>query len=249
MNLEDLTQTLSGLVGQRLANDLVQSFAELRQDVRTGTLGRSGAGKFVEGFVQALQHIEGGSPTKGVAPRVDDFLRGLESRASTLDDGLRICAARVARSMYALRNKRSIAHTGDVDTNTADLRYLYAAAQWILAELVRHCAGISMEAAGKLVAEIQVPVTPLVEVHRNRRLVLARLTTQEELLVLLHSVYPERRTIAYLIDSVDRRDESTVRKAARKLWEERLIEGTGREGFYLTLMGYREAEKVISRTG
>ncbi|MBC7170194.1 hypothetical protein H5T54_04605 [Candidatus Bipolaricaulota bacterium] len=155
----------------------------------------------------------------------------------------------MARSMYALRSKRNIAHTGDVDLNTADLRYLYAAAQWILAELVRHCVGISMEAAGRLVEEIQMPVTPLVEDHGNRRVVLARLPTQEELLVLLHSVYPDRRTMAYLIDSLDRRDESTVRKAVKRLWKAKLIEGTGREGFGLTQLGHREAEKVISRTG
>ena len=50
--------------------------------------------------------------------------------------------------MYTLRNKRNIAHANEVDPNTVDLSLGHQSAGWILAELIRNAAGITMEEAG-----------------------------------------------------------------------------------------------------
>lgn len=242
---DDLRKALESVLPHELAQDLVAAFEEIRRDVATNTLGRSAPGKFVETVVQALQQLEAGRWEK--KPNVDDYLRGLENRARSLDDGLRICAARIARSMYSLRNKRNIAHKGEVDPNTYDLRFLLGGAQWILAELVRHCTGLSMEQAGRLVDQVQAPVGLLVEVHGNRRLVLAVSTTREEILILLHSTYPDAMALAALTESMDRRQADTVRKAVKRLWEEKVIEGEPRAGYRLTQKGYGQAIAVVKR--
>src|SRR5215472_12773464 len=114
MDRASLVSALSGLLPRKLAEDLVESYVEVRQDVATKTLGRSAPGKFVETVVQALQQLESG--TYETRPPVDAYLKGLESKA-TLDDDLRLAMARVARSMYTLRNKRNIAHKGAIDPN------------------------------------------------------------------------------------------------------------------------------------
>ena len=89
----------------------------------------------METVVQVLEYLETGTYTN--KPNVDGFLREADNKAASLDDGLRICAARIARAMYSLRSKRSIAHKGDIDPSSYDLRFLLGGAQWILAELVR----------------------------------------------------------------------------------------------------------------
>jgi hypothetical protein len=149
MDIKSLEALLASRLPTQLATDLVAQFVQIRQDVASQTLGRSSPGKFVETVVQALQHLERGSFDR--QPNVDNYLKNLESRATALPDGLRICAARVARAMYTLRNKRNILHKGEVDPNDFDLRFLLSGAQWITAELVREFSGTTMQQAGMLV--------------------------------------------------------------------------------------------------
>lgn len=241
---EELAKALGNGVPSVLAKELVSDFLTIRQDVASSTLGRSAPGKFVETAVQVLQYLDSGEYDE--KPDVDGFLRSIQTRASSLDDGLRICTARVARSMYALRSKRSIAHKGAVDPNRYDLQYLHHAAQWILTEITRSVCGLSMDEAGKLVERIQTPVGGLVEDFGERMIVLADLSTREEILVLLQRRYPEPLTAQQLVDSIDRRTRKTVTNARRSLWRDKLIEGDPKTGYRLTRLGLREAIAVIA---
>ncbi len=227
-----------------IASDLVSEFLEMRRDVMSRSLGRSSPGKFVETLVQALQFLERGSYDK--SPRVDSYLTGLESSGSGLDDGLRICAPRVARSMYTLRNKRAIAHKGDLDPSRYDLAYLHHAAQWIMSELIRALSGSSMDSAGELVEQIQAPVGGLVEDHDGRRVVLADLTILEEVLVLLHSHYPEPVPMADIKASLSRRNERSVRRAVQEAWERKLAERYDGGALKLTAKGVEQAISILA---
>jgi len=238
-----LKDALAGWIPRPLASDLVDNFFELRHDATTATLGRSSAGKFVETVVQVFQQLETGK--YDVKPNVDAFLRDSENKAATLDDGLRVCAARIARSMYTLRNKRNIAHKGDVDPNIYDLRFLLNGAQWVLAELVRHCEGITMEEAGDLVALVQSPPRTLVEEYGERKLVLAQVTAKDEILMILHSMYPEKGHVSQILESMDRRKAGSVRNAIRDLWKDKLVHGDAKLGYRLTQTGYRRALLAI----
>src|SRR4051812_27273658 len=109
-----LTRTLP----ERLVDELLEAFEAIQRDVVTRRLGGSDPGKFVETYVQMLQLLETGkfdSP-----PSVEGYLRPLESRACTLDDGLRVCASRIARALYTIRSKRNVVHKGEVDMNLID---------------------------------------------------------------------------------------------------------------------------------
>ena len=78
-----------------------------------------------------------------------------------------------------------------------------------MAELLRNATGISMEDAGALIEKVQTPVGTLVEEIEDTRLVHTELSVTDELLVLLHSVYPEYMAVADIMQSLKARDQGT----------------------------------------
>jgi hypothetical protein len=245
MSRVEIEAVLVAALPAPLATDLVDAFMDIRKDVATGVLGRSAPGKFVESVVQALQHLASG--TYDAHPNVDDYLRNADTRAVGLDDGLRICGARIARAMYTLRNKRNIAHKGAVDPNVWDLRFLLASAQWILSELVRHAGGSSMTDAGKAVEAINTPVGGIVEDVGGRRVVHGTVTLREELLVLIHSFDGKAIGVGALSGALERRSAGAVRSEVRKMWSSKLLVGDGKAGYQLTKTGVIAATEVLMR--
>lgn len=244
MTCEDLVQELSKSIGLSLAKDLVGSFVELRKDCKTGTLDRTSAGKFVETVVQVLQYLE--SASFDSKPQVDEYLRNLESRSSSLSDDLKICCSRITRSCYTIRNKRNIAHKGLIDPNVYDLNYTYAAAQWTLSEIVRHVIKTDMATAGKIIEFIQIPISSVVERFGSRRLVYGALTVAEELLVLLHSYYPDFVSIGMIQKCMDRRSKTGISNALKKLWDTKLVYKED-SNYVLTQPGFVSAVEVLNK--
>ena len=86
----------------------------------------------------------------------------------------------------------------------------------------------------------------MVEDFGNRRVVLARLTISEEILVLLHSIYPDRLTLREVQSALDRWNAGSVKNSCRTLWKDKLIEGTSRDGYMLTRTGHRRVIEVVA---
>jgi hypothetical protein len=209
-----LARALAGLVGPTLAGDLSADFVKIRQDYATHTLGRASAGKFVETFVQCLQHMDKGKHEG--RPSVDSYLKD-KAENTGLPEGLRICAVRIARSLYTLRNKRNIAHKNDVDPNTYDLAYLHQGASWIVAELLRNASGVTMQEAGVLIELLQTPVGTLVEEIDGVRLIHGKVSTRTEVLILLHSHYPEKVAPTDIVRTTSTRSAASVRSRLSEL--------------------------------
>jgi hypothetical protein len=240
-----LARSIEGHVGRSLANALVGEFAKIRRDYATKTLERASTGKFVEIFVQCLQQIASGAHDP--KPNVEDYLLKRVENEAALPEGLRVCAARAARSMYTLRNKRSIAHSNEIDPNTVDLALAHQSAAWILAELIRNAAGVSMEEAGALITLLQVPVGSLVEEIDGMRLVHADVSIRDELLILMHSAYPERIALADFYRSMRARSEGAIRNQLVTLRTDKLIVGDTKIGFRLTQAGHHAATEIVRR--
>lgn len=243
MESERLIQAITRIVPIELARGLVDEFLEIRRDLATKTLGRSAPGKFVETYVQILQHIARGSYE--TAPKVDDYLDKRAEGDTSLPDGLRICGARIARSIYTLRNKRNIAHKGEVDPNSFDLAYVHQAASWIIAEMIRNAAGITMQEAGALIEFVQVPVGDLVEEIDGVRLVHANVTVGAELLILLHSHYPDPVSLPAIKQSLVARNSGTVGNKLREMTNKKLVVGSTVNGYRLTQAGHKAASEEI----
>lgn len=241
-----LVAALHPTIPEELARDLTQQFLDIRRDVATGTLGRSSPGKFVEGLVQVLQSLERGGQYDA-QPKVDDYLKNLESRRSNLPDGLRICAARIGRGMYSLRSKRNIVHKAQIDPAHYDLHLLYAGAQWTLAELLSLASGITGDHAARLVSEVQLPVGELVEAIDGRHIVHAAMTVKDEALVILAKHHPTPIRVEDLKRSMDRRAPGSVTKAVTALWKEKQIHRDKDGLAVLTEAGLRRAIETAQK--
>jgi hypothetical protein len=238
-----LTQALKALLGDDLAQHLVANFVNMRRDLATQTLERSSPGKFVETFVQCLQHIAVGN--HDIKPDVDAYLSKHVENATQLPEGLRICGARLARAMYSLRNKRSIAHKNEVDPNTFDLALLHEGAAWIMAELLRIASGLTMQQAGALIELVQAPVATLVEEIDGTRIVHANLPIEGEILILLHSKYPDPVPVKNIEDSMIGRNNKSVRNKLGDMKYRKLVHGDTTKGYRLTQAGYAGAVSEI----
>lgn len=239
---DDLIQALTAKLPEKLAGELVDDFLTIRRDAAAGMAGRAAPGKFVESVAQALQYLATG--TYDDHPAVDRILSATEGLVM-LEDSLRVCTTRVARSMYTLRNKRGIVHKGEIDPNEYDLDFLHSAAQWVMAELVRSVSGCTLSQANVLVRQIRAPVGGIVEDFGDRKLVLVELPIRDEILVLLHSEYPNRIAQSRITASLDRSSTRPVFTALRSAWQHRLIQGSAESGYTLTHKGLREAAGIL----
>ncbi|HDG97160.1 MAG TPA: hypothetical protein ENG73_03150 [Desulfobacterales bacterium] len=249
---EDIVKILSHIFPQEISKDLVNYFLQIRKEIQTCELEKSTVGKFVETVVQLLQSLDThrcGKYDKSVKD-VDGQLRNVyESREiSNLPNDSRIAIVRIARAIYCLRSKRGIIHKNEIDPNIFDLQFIYAATQWILTELIRIAADIPIKESKKLVEHVQKPVIPIIETILGRPLVLDdSLTTKEEILLVLYERYDKEETVSRseLGKAMDRKSASSVSKALRELWDERLIEGNSKDGYQLTLLGVKKAQSII----
>ena len=243
MDRARLVAALGGTVPPDLADELVDSYLAIRHDAATKTYGRAAPGKFVEMLVQVLQYLAPGCYE--ASPRVDAFLKDQVEQYKSLGDGLRICAAGVARAMYSLRSKRNIAHKGNIDPNSWDLALLHAEAWWVMAELLRNAQAIPMEEAGVLIELVHARVGQLVEEIGGRRIVHGCTPIRDEILVLLHSHYPDQIDLPLILRSLDLRHPGSVKARLRELYAARLIDGSARDGYRLTARGFDRAAGLV----
>jgi Mn-dependent DtxR family transcriptional regulator len=245
MKSDDIVRLLTNRLPQKLSEELVSYFFETRNDLFAGHLGRASPGKFVEALVQALEYLETNAHTN--SPKVDEFLRQLESRTTTLPDGLKICCSRVGRAIQAFRNKRSIAHKNAIDPSLTDLKYVFAAMQWILCELIRETGGNigSVEAALKYVSS---EPGSIIEDFGTRKLVLVQLPIEQEILILLLHSDSGKIVRNEILKSIDRVAKQSVLNAVGKLWKKKQIERIGNSEIQITALGRKEALEAIKRS-
>jgi hypothetical protein len=238
-----LADALAGYLGPTLARELVGDFVKLRSDCSTATLDRASLGKYVETFVQCLQYLAKGSCDK--KPDVDGYLSKTAENEVVLPDGLRLCGARLARSIYTLRNKRNIAHKNPVDPNRFDLALAHQCAAWLLAEPLRNATGLTMHEAGVLIELLQVPVGTLVEEIDGVRLVHADVSVRAEILILLHSHFPDRVLVPAILQTMAARSPASIRNRLGELRLSKLVHGDSKTGYRLTQAGHAAAVDEI----
>jgi hypothetical protein len=135
---------------------------------------------------------------------------------------------------------------GDADL-LLDLLPLWQA-QWVLTELLRFVSGVTMTAAGTTIEQVQVPLNMIVEEIDRRKIVLPTVTAAGEILILLHSDYPNWVDRSALFKALDRRPAKTIANELSRLWRTKEIEENGTRQFKLTQKGYQTAQELVRRT-
>lgn len=247
----DISKSIEGLgIPSKLCEDLVGFYQEIMHEVLTSNLGKSTVGKFVETIVQIFQSLD--QCRAGYEMRINNVDSELsstyESRTlSGIPDDSRLAIGRIARAMYCLRNKRSIAHKNALDPNLVDLTVVLQCAKWILAELVRLATNSPSQQAKDIIEDLQRPLLPLVEEVLGKQVVLdPNLTTKQEvLIILLHNYGSGPISRKELGKATDRRSSSAVSDALTALKKQRLVESTNSDGIILTRLGLSEVERLI----
>ena len=102
-----------------------------------------------------------------------------------------------------------------------------------------------MQEAGALIELIQAPVGTLVEEIDGTRLVHADVPVRAEILILLHSHYPDTVRVEHVIKSLSRRNAATVRNRLHDLHKQKLVHGDTKSGYRLTRAGHNTANSEI----
>ncbi len=89
-----------------------------------------------------------------------------------------------------------------------------------------------------------MPVSTVVEDFGTRKIVFGNLTVEKELLVLLHSFYPEYADLRSVKSSLDRRSSSAISNSLKKLWKGKLIHKE-KSAYKLTQEGFRETTEIL----
>jgi hypothetical protein len=90
-----------------------------------------------------------------------------------------------------------------------------------------------------------LPVSSVIEDFGDRKTVYGNLTVDREILVLLHSHYPDFVSPARIKLSLDRRSESAVSNALSRLWKQKSVHRAA-DGYKLTQRGFAEAAEVLT---
>ena len=103
-----------------------------------------------------------------------------------------------------------------------------------------------MQEAGALIELLEAPVGTLVEEIDGARLVHADVSVRMEILILLHSYYPDTVTVETVIQGLSRRNTATVRNRLRELHTQKLTHGDTESGYRLTRAGHAAAVSEIT---
>jgi hypothetical protein len=167
------------------------------------------------------------------------------------DRSLRILIPRLLPMLYEIRNNRGVGHVGgDVDPNHMDAEAVQVMAGWVMAELVRIFHGVKTEEAQETVDALVERKSPLIwEVLGKRRVLDAKMTAKNQVLVLLHHS-PGWVSAADLLNWVEYSNPSKFRTVVLKqLHDARLIEFDAvNQRASISPLGVKKVEEELLRS-
>lgn len=209
-------------------------------------------GRFCE-IVYTIVHGHLTGNYKQSPEKPDNFVqacRALES-IKVPPRSFQILIPRVLPALYEVRNNRGVGHVGgDVDPNAMDASFVMATSSWIISELIRFYHGVSTEDATKITANITEIHVPMIwKVGDKRRILKVGLPIPEQVLILV-SMSNDQVSISDISDWTDYKNKSYLRKIAKQLHVNRLVEYTEHiDSLAISPTGARSARVLIHKYG
>lgn len=231
--IEKVSNDLKSKLPPDLVDALLASYDEMKQNFYIGKHEPSelNGGKFCEACFRILQHETNGGSYAPIGTSVSDLigkLRDFEKLpATSTNESFRIHIPRVLVTIYNIRNKRGVGHLGgDVNPNSTDSSLLVACADWVMAELFRIYYQCSLEEAQGIVnAIIQRRLNLIHEIETTKRVLLPSLSSRNQTLLLLSSIYPNKALVNDLISWIEPSNKSRYQNdVLQQLHKDRLIE-------------------------
>lgn len=180
-------------IPKAFVDPLIAEFETMLSEYRSARWESVGlkAGKVCEVVYSILAgHVAGSYPTGPSKPKnMVDACRALENASASFSRPVRIQIPRLVVAIYELRNNRSIGHVGgDVDPNHMDAELFVRSGKWMMAELVREFAKLSLAESASIIENLTEKNIPAVwESGDFKKVLNPRLSARDKALVLSYS--------------------------------------------------------------
>lgn len=226
MNLTDIENQLSSVIDPKISSRLVKYYSEAKDAYFKGDSEKAQlkSGKFVEQVCRALKYKETGNVITGKI-EVDRIVISLENASTSLGDGIRIIIPRVIRAVYSFRNKRSVAHSHDIDPSFIDAEFCLASLDWIMAELLRLFHNFSEEQIRSIMRGLFTKKVPVMQKIGDAFLILdKKMSARNSILLILYSSYPDWVEISQLTENLVRfHTKNNISKSLSSAVSDRLV--------------------------
>jgi len=237
----EIRKILSNDIKTELVDLLLEHYRELKHKYSLGQYEPSqlNCAKFMEVVIRILEFITKGSYTLfDRAVSIDSLARELEQMGKDkLPDSIRIFIPRIIRATYDIRNKRGVAHVGNINPNFMDATFTISASNWIMAEFIRLYHSGDPNEAQKIIdslAERKVP--PIEEFGEDLKILNSDLSVADKVLLILYKKHPSYVPTTSLKNWIKTRSPGHINTVLARL-------------NYKAMIYRRQKESIITRKG
>lgn len=213
-----------------LVAKLISHYTKLKSNFVQGRLepGELNCAKFAEVVFRLTQYATDSghryTPLNQSLPSVDTLVLQFQNLPNTFDDSLRVHIPRALKTIYGIRNKRGVGHTGDIDANLMDGTFVMSVCDWVMAELIRLYHDCSADEAQSIVDRLVKRSVPVIYDKDGVKTLLKQSSYEDAVLLFLHYEGDKDITIGELCKWVSYTNVTTFRKKfLRKLHAEKKI--------------------------
>lgn len=180
----------------KIAETIISCYKEVEENFILGKWKPSelDAGHFVEAVRRLIEFEMTGKNTpfnEQLSNFNDKALKDYE-QAIAMHESFRILIPRVLISIYKIRNKRGVGHTGEVSPNEMDSTYILNSVKWVLAEIIRLKSNLSINETQKIVDEIvERRIEMIWKDGDDRKILNPNMKAGDQILVLLYDKSPQ----------------------------------------------------------
>jgi len=239
----------TGFLAAGLPSDLVTEVIAAYEEAKTRFHRRDyrpssveGA-RFSEAVIRVIEWATTGTytPVGGNLPKsVPNMIKQFESVAA-VDDGLRIHIPRTLQAVYDIRNKRNVAHLGNIEIGLQDSGLVVHILDWVMTELVRLYHNVPAAEAQKIIEDIVKKEVAAIQVINGFPRLLKDVPGTDHILLLLYregSGGADKSVLAGWLPEVHRRN---LARNLKRLDQRHLVHQSG-DRIFLTDLGIAEVE-------
>jgi hypothetical protein len=210
-----------------------------RRDYRPSSV--EGA-RFSEAVFRVLQWATTSSYTRigGNLPQIPQLIGQLQN-ATGVDDSLRIHIPRTLQAVYDIRNRRNVAHLGNIEIGLQDSGLVVHILDWVMTELVRLYHNVPAAEAQKIIEDIVKKEVPAIQVIDGFPRLLRDVPGTDHILLLLYREGAGGADKAQLRDWLPDDHRRNFARNVKRLDERHHIHLSG-ERIFLTDLGIVEVE-------
>jgi len=246
---QKVNKILKDSYGQDVATNVLTSYYEIQNNfiIKKWKPSELDAGHFVEAVRRILEFELFGTSTP-ISKKLENFNDAVLKRyeqATGKHESFRILIPRVLKSIYNIRNKRGVAHVGNISPNEMDSTYILYSVKWVFSEIIRLKSQLSFQKTQDLVnLIIERQIELLWKKGDIKRILDPKMSARNQVLILLYDKSPLYKNA--LLEVIEYRNPTDFcNKVLRSLHKKRLIEYQKNGFCHITPNGVIEAENIL----